>query len=145
MENPAYQVNVRLSVELMKQLLPLLDDDSVLVLAGDLSRFREAELPGVAWEEKGGDLSVDGRIAIPLDGPTKLRLKRSVLPRIGLRSHIQEVAVERHGRLLFSAPNYFRNGAWFSSWFKLEFMQQLEEEGIVSIAHARPSARLFRQ
>lgn len=145
MDNPAFQVNVRLAVELMKQLLPLLDDDSVLVLDGDLSRFREAELPGVNWEEKGGDLSVDGRIAILLDGPTKLRLKRSVLSRIGLRSHIRDVSVERYGRLLFSAPNHFRHGALLSNWFKLEFIQQLEEQGIVSIAHARPSARLFRQ
>jgi hypothetical protein len=81
-----------------------------------------------------------GRVRIPLSGLNKYHLKQEVLARVGLRALIGEVQVERYGRLLCHAPNHFQDGAWLADYFQLEFLQSLEENGVITVAMARPSA-----
>ncbi|HRQ36865.1 MAG TPA: hypothetical protein PLD25_03000 [Chloroflexota bacterium] len=144
MENPTYHVQVKYSVEFLRQLLSQVDEAAGLVLVGDLSQFRPQELLGVTREEIPVTNVVYqasyGRVHIPLLGLNKYHLKKEVLARVGLRTLVCEVQVERYGRLLCHAPNYFQDGAWLADWFQLEFLQALEEDGVIKVALARPSA-----
>lgn len=144
MENPTYHVQVKYSVEFLRQLLSQVDEAAGLVLVGDLSQFRPQGLVGVTREEIPVANEVyqasHGRAHIPLLGLNKYHLKKEVLARVGLRSLIGEVQMERYGRLLCHAPNFFRDGAWLDDWFQLEFLQSLEEDGVIKVALARPSA-----
>jgi hypothetical protein len=148
MENAAYHIEVKLSIEFLRQLLPQADEATDLVLIGDLSKFRAAGLSGVAREEIAVANTVfsasHGRVHIPLTGLNKYHLKKEVLPQVGIRTLVREVQMERYGRLLFSAPDHFHCGAWLSNWFQLEFLQELEQEGVVRVVWARPSARLIQ-
>ena len=149
MHNPAYRIQVNYSVELLKRLLSQVDEATCLVLVGDLSRFRPRDLMAVHREEIQVENSLFqesyGRLYIPLHGPNKYILKNDVLPFVGLRQLIRDVLLERYGRLLFCAPNYYKDGAWLSHWFSPEFLQTLEQEGVVGIQQARPSACINRQ
>lgn len=146
MQNPSYQVDVKLAVEFVKQLLTQVDEAAALVLIGDLSRFRVGDLLGVTREEIPVADEVYrasyGRVHIPLLGLNKYHLKKEVLAHVGLRTLVREVQVERYGRLLCHSPNFFQDGAWLTDWFQLEFLQSLEEDGVIKVAMARPSAQL---
>lgn len=146
MNSPAYQVEVKHSVELLKQLLHQVDEATWLVLAGDLSHFRERVLADVAREAipVADELysASYGRVHIPLTGENKFALKVEVLPFVGIRVCIQEVFLQRYGRLLFAAYDCFNNGALLSNWFAPEFLQYLEREGIVRLVYAKPQATL---
>lgn len=146
MQNPSYQVDVKLAVEFVKQLLTQVDEAAGLVLIGDLSRFRIGDLLGVTREEIPVADAVYrasyGRVHIPLLGLNKYHLKKEGLAHVGLRTLVQEVQVERYGRLLCHAPNFFQDGAWLTDWFQLEFLETLEQDGVIKVAMARPSAQL---
>lgn len=149
MESPAYQVHVKHSIELLKQLLHQVDEATWLVLAGDLSQFRDRGLAGVAREAipVANELYSPsyGRVHIPLSGENKFTLKVEVLPYVGMRTRIQEVSLQRYGRLLFTACNYCQSNALFSNWFKPEFLRYLEQHGTVQVVYAMPQACLIRQ
>ncbi|MBX3056374.1 MAG: hypothetical protein KF770_07875, partial [Anaerolineae bacterium] len=97
MQNPSYQVDVKLAVEFVKQLLTQVDEAAALVLIGDLSRFRVGDLLGVTREEIPVADAVYrasyGRVYIPLLGLNKYNLKKEVLAHVGLRTLVQEVQV----------------------------------------------------
>jgi hypothetical protein len=59
-----------------------------------------------------------------------------LLHRIGLRQLITEVQLERYGRLLLHAPHKFNDPAQLSDWFRPHFIQELEHEGIITLAAA---------
>ncbi len=150
MINPAYQVTVKQSVELLKQLLHQADDATWLILAGNLSQCRTHSLTGVVREAlPREEIPVEnevyhasyGRLSIPLTGGNKYALKKEVLPFINMRTHIQAVTMQRYGRMLFTAQNYFKD-AVFSDWFNPEFLQDLEQTGVVHVAHRHPQAAL---
>jgi len=144
MDNPTYHVQVKYAVEFLRQLLSQVDEAAGLVLIGDLSQFRPHDLLGVTREEIPVANEVyrasHGRVRIPLLGLNKYHLKKEVLAHVGLRTLVQEVQVERYGRLLCSAPYYFQDGAWLDDCFRLEFLETLEEEGVIKVTQARPSA-----
>ncbi|GIK55274.1 MAG: hypothetical protein HND44_21870 [Chloroflexi bacterium] len=144
MENAAYHLEIKYSVEFLRQLLSQVDEAAGLVLIGDLSRFRVGALLGVTREEIAVADEVYrasyGRVHIPLLGLNKYHLKKEGLAHVGLRTLVREVQVERYGRLLCHAPNFFQDGAWLTDWFQLEFLQSLEEDGVIKVAMARPSA-----
>lgn len=146
MKNPAYQVDVKHAVELLKQLLHQVDEATWLVLAGDLSQFRNRALTDVAREAIPvvNELysASYGRVCIPLTGENKFRLKVEVLPYVGIRTCVQEVSLQRYGRLLFAAYDCFHSGALLSDWFRPEFLDNLQQDGIVRVVHARPQACL---
>lgn len=148
MQHPAYQIKINFAIELVKQLLSQVDEATCLVLGGDLSRFRSYGLTAVSREEIEVEDDVYqasyGRLYIPLTGHNKYILKKEALPLVGLRTLIQDVQLERYGRLLFHAPDYCKHGAWLCDWFKLEFLQTLEYEGVIRIEQARPSAQLIQ-
>lgn len=137
MEHPTYQVQVRYAVECVKLLLPQVDAATSLVLVGDLSQCRFGKLDGVVREE----IEVEnplfgesyGRLIIPLSGLNKYELKKNLMHRIGLRHLITEVQLVRYGRLLFHAPNKFNNPVRFSDWFRPHFIQELVDEGIITV------------
>jgi len=139
MEHPTYQVNVRYAVEFIKHLLPHVDAATSLVLVGDLSQYR-GKLDGTVRETVDVENPVfhesHGRLIIPLSGVNKYELKKNLLHRIGLRQLITEVQLERYGRLLLHAPNRFNEPAQLSDWFRPHFIQELEHEGIVTLAAA---------
>jgi len=139
MEHPTYQVNVRYAVEFIKHLLPHVDAATSLVLVGDLSQCR-GKLDGAVREavEVANPVFHEshGRLIIPLSGVNKYELKKNLLHRIGLRQLITEVQLERYGRLLLHAPNRFNEPAQLSDWFRPHFIQELEHEGIVTLAAA---------
>ncbi|MCP5098614.1 MAG: hypothetical protein GY943_23940 [Chloroflexi bacterium] len=142
MKNPAYEVDVMLSTELIKQLLHQVDAMTSLVLVGKLSRFRESGLYGVVREEIPVENDVygasHGRLFIPLTGKNKYLIKKEVLPAIGIRTLIEDVMLERYGRLLFEATDHFKDGARMNVWFKPEFMESLQNDGIVRIRQTLP-------
>ena len=136
MEHPTYHLNVRYAVECVKQLLPQVDAATSLVLVGDLSQCRLSHLEGAVREPIPVENPVFsesyGRLAIPLSGTNKYQLKKNLLHRLGIRSLISEVQLERYGRLLFHAPNQFQNGAFLSDWFRPHFIDELVQDGIVT-------------
>ncbi|MBK8906172.1 MAG: hypothetical protein IPM53_33645 [Anaerolineaceae bacterium] len=140
MENQTYQVNVRYAVECVKHLLPQVDAATSLVLVGDLSQCRFGALDGVVREPIAVENAVYresyGRLLIPLSGLNKYELKKNLLHRVGLRQRITEVQLERYGRLLFHAPNQFNDPAQLSDWFRPHFVQELAQEGIITLAEA---------
>ena len=145
MENPTYHVQVRYAVECVKQLLPQVDDATCLVMAGDLSQCRLTNLDGVVREaiQVENPLYGDsyGRLIIPLGGLNKYQLKNHLLHRMGIRSLISEVQMERYGRLLFHAPNRFQQDALLSNWFQPQFIHDLAHEGIFTITQScQPAA-----
>ena len=77
-----------------------------------------------------------GRLIIPLNGPNKYEIKKNFLHRVGLRQLIAEVQLERYGRLLFHAPNQFNDPAQLSDWFRPHFVQEMVEEGIITIVQS---------
>lgn len=143
----AYRADVKFAIELIKQLLTQADDAATLVLVGDLSQFREFGLTGVTREDLPEIDEVYcesyGRLHIPLSGANKFCLKKEVLPLIGIRTHIREVEMQRYGRLLFSARDYFHSGAALSDWFRHEFVQELEQNGVIHVTHSAPPARTY--
>ncbi len=141
MQNPAYQVKAKLSIELLKQLLHQVDAMTSLVLVGDLSQFRASGLVGVTRDEIVIDdhdvyQASHGQIHIPLSGNNKYLVKKEILPSVGIKTRIRDVQLERYGRLLFHAPNYFKEDILIDSWFRPEFLQDLQNDGIIQIAHA---------
>ena len=155
MINPAYQVKVKQSIELLKQLLHQADDATWLILAGNLSQCRTHSLTGVVREAlPREEIPVEnevyhasyGRLSIPLSGGNKYAMKKEVLPYICVRTHIQAVMMQRYGRMLFTVQNYFQQDAIFSDWFNPEFLHNLEQTGVIQIAHRRPqSAMIIRR
>ncbi|MCP4357619.1 MAG: hypothetical protein GY796_06345 [Chloroflexi bacterium] len=149
MQHPAYQIKINFAIELVKQLLSQMDAAACLVLAGDLSRFRSFDLTDVSREEIEVENNVYqasyGRLYIPLIGHNKYILKKEALPHVGIRTLIQDVQLERYGRLLFHAPDYCKNGAWLCDWFKLDFLETLEYEGVIQIEQAQPSANIIQR
>ncbi|MCA9946646.1 MAG: hypothetical protein KC449_24360 [Anaerolineales bacterium] len=144
MEHPTYQLNVRYAVEFVKQLLPQVDAATSLILVGDLSQCRFGKLDGVVREAIEVENPVFsesyGRLTIPLSGLNKYELKKNLLHRIGLRQLIAEVQLERYGRLLFHAPNHFNNPAMLSDWFRPHFVQELVDEGIITVIQSGQNA-----
>ncbi len=144
MDNPTYQIKVRYAVECVKHLLPQVDAATSLVLVGDLSQCRLGKLDGVVREPIAVENPVFsesyGRLTIPLSGLNKYELKKNQLPRIGLRQCINEVQLERYGRLLFHAPNQFNDPAQLSDWFRPHFVQEMEHEGIITIIQSGQGA-----
>jgi hypothetical protein len=142
MQNPTYEVDVMLSIELIKQLLHQVDAETSLVLVGDLSKFRGAGLDGVVREEIPVEDDVYsasyGRLFIPLTGKNKYQVKKELLPSIGIRTLIKDVMLERFGRLLFAAKDHFKDGALLNVWFKTEFVESLQTEGIIRIKQTMP-------
>ena len=145
-KNPAYQVDVKHSVELLKQLLHQVDEATWLILAGNLSQFRDRALVEVTREAipVANELysASYGRVYIPLTGENKFGLKVEVLPLVGMRTYIQEVLLQRYGHLLFAAYDCFQNGALLSDWFRPEFVEDLEQTGIIRVVQASPQACL---
>ncbi|MCP4422442.1 MAG: hypothetical protein GY805_38015 [Chloroflexi bacterium] len=140
MENPTYQVHVRYAVECVRLLLPQVDATTSLVLIGDLSQCRLSNLNGVVREPIPVENSVYqesyGRLIIPLSGLNKYQLKKHLLHRVGIRSLINEVQLERYGRLLFHAPNSFQDDAMLSDWFQPHFIDEMVHDGIFTIVHS---------
>ncbi len=141
MQNPAYQVKAKLSIELLKQLLHQVDAMTSLVLVGDLSQFRASGLTDVTRDEIVVEDAVfqasHGRLSIPLSGNNKYIVKKEILPSVGIKTRIRDVQLVRYGRLLFSAPNHFKDDILIDSWFQPEFLHDLQNDGIIQIAHAQ--------
>jgi len=146
MENSTYQVHVRYAVECVKQLLPQVDAATCLVLVGDLSQCRLSNLDGVVREAIPVENSVYqesyGRLTIPLSGLNKYQLKKHLLHRMGIRSLIREVQLERYGRLLFHAPNHFQENATLSNWFQPHFIDDMVKDGIFTIVKSSRRAAM---
>jgi len=142
MKNPTYQAKVMLSTEFLKQLLHQVDAVTSLVLAGDLSQYRGFGLDGVVREsiESADEVYGDshGQLYIPLTGDNKYRIKKEMLPAIGIRTLIKDVMLERYGRLLFASTNYFKDEVILDHWFKPEFIDSLQNDGIIHISEAQP-------
>ena len=142
MKNPTYQAKVMLSTEFLKQLLHQVDDDTSLVMIGDLSQYRGFGLEGVVREsiETADEVfsASHGQLTIPLSGDNKYRLKKEMLPAIGIRTLIQDVMLERYGRLLFESTNYFKDEVKLDHWFKPEFIDSLQNDGIIHISETHP-------
>ena len=145
MKNPTYQAKVMLSTEFLKQLLHQVDAVTSLVIIGDLSKYRGFGLDGVVRE----DIEVadevysasHGQLYIPLTGSNKYRVKKEVLPAIGIRTLISDVSLERYGRLLFESTNYFKDEVKLDHWFKPEFIHSLQNEGIIHISETQLQPR----
>lgn len=144
MENPTYQIQVRYAVECVKQLLPQVDAATSLVLVGDLSQCRLSNLEDAVREpilvENPVYSASYGRLAIPLSGTNKYQLKKHLLHRMGIRNLINEVQLERYGRLLFRAPNQFKDEASLSDWFRPHFIEELVHNGIITVTQSSTRA-----
>lgn len=137
MINPAYKVEVKLSIELLIQLMERADADTALVLEGDLSQFRDPGLSGVVRQTAPTAqvlFSCEGRITVPLTRENVFWLKTAVLPHVGIRTRICDVYLERDGRCLFAGCNRFRDGALLGDWVSGDFLQQLQQAGIIYVS-----------
>ena len=80
-------------------------------------------------------------VIIPLDPDTKDTLLKSVLPRVGLRSRINHIQIEKDGRRLFGAyDNFDIDCVWFDSSVGKEFFDSLVACGAIRSYTFRPVA-----
>lgn len=147
MLNPTYTADVKLAIELLKHLIDRADADTWLTLEGNLYQFYEQGLAGVVREVIP---SVDtdvlgydyGRVAIPLTPDNAQQVKTAILPRVGIRTLICHIFLERNGRCLFAACDHCKNGAAFSDWVTREFLEQLENIGVIRL-HRIPPKKVY--
>lgn len=134
MLNPSFTVDVKQSIELLKTLIDRADANSRLILEGNLSQFDGRHLTGIIREDVKDDAGTwCGRVTIPLAQENRYRLKTAVLPRVGIRSLITHVFLETENTLLFASYHKFTDGALFSDWITVEFLEGLEQLGIVKL------------
>ncbi|MBK8987252.1 MAG: hypothetical protein IPM39_14435 [Chloroflexi bacterium] len=133
-------IEVRQSIELLRQLIDQAVENTWLTLEGDLSRFSSIGLAGLVRdeahkEETGDDLfaPLHSRVTIPLNQANAYQLKTSVLQHVGIRSHIVHLFLECEDRRLFAAHNKFRQCTLFGGWITADFLTQLQEDGVIVI------------
>lgn len=129
MDNPAYKVHVKMSLELLYQLLNRTDEETWLVLEGDLSLFQPGKLAGVVIQSANGQGS---RAMIPLTRRNVYWLKTAVLLRVGIRKLIHTIYLQKNDQILFSSCNCFRSKAEFSNWVTADFLNQLQNIGVIT-------------
>jgi len=133
-------VQVKQSIELLRQLIEQADEGTWLTLEGDLSRFNSGTLTGLKREDTPKNGSGDelfaplhSRVTIPLHQANAFEIKTSILPHVGLRSHIVHIFLECEGRRLFAAHNKFHQCTLFGGWMTADFLTQLQEDGVIVV------------
>jgi hypothetical protein len=129
MDSPTYKVHVKMSLELLYQLLNRTDEETWLVLEGDLSLFQPGKLTGIVMQSVNGQGS---RAMIPLTRRNVYWLKTAVLLRVGIRKLIHTIYLQKNDQILFSSCNYFRSQAEFSNWVTADFLNQLQSSGVIT-------------
>ena len=135
-----YAVEVKQSIELLRQLIDQARENAWLTLEGDLSRFNSGGLTGLVREDTsrdglGDDLfaPLHSRVSIPLYSGNAHQLKHGVLQHIGIRSHIVHLYMDGDDRRLFAANNKFRQCTLFGGWISADFLAKLQEDGVLAI------------
>ena len=130
MKQIAYQVDVKMSIELIIQLLNRTDDSTWLILEGDLSQFRASGMTGVVHQSANGH---GNRVMIPLTRENIFWLKTAVLLRVGIRSLVRNVYLRKDDRDLFAGCDCFRNGATISDWVSPDVIHDLQRTGVIAV------------
>jgi hypothetical protein len=138
--NQTHVVEVKQSIELLRQLIDKTSENTWLTLEGDLSRFSSIGLAGLVREDSHKDDSADdlfaplhSRVTIPLSQTNAYQLKTSILQHVGIRSHIVHLFLDCEDRRLFAAHNKFRQCTLFGGWITADFLTQLQEDGVIVI------------
>lgn len=138
-----YILDVKMPVQLLQTLVQVFESDySVLTLIGGLSQLDTHLLENVTfrdWPASGGDRSAD----IPLTQKNVQVIVESILPRVGIRTNVYEVAISNshEAKLLFSAIDNFypvlgiegtyNKGALVASRIDVQLLDDLVEKQII--------------
>lgn len=128
MDNPAYHIDVKMSLELLFQLLSHTDDQTWLVMEGDLSQLRASNMQGLVYQSANGHGKC---VQIPLTRENVFWLKSAVLLHVGIRTRVLNVYLRREDQTLFSGCDCFRNGAVLSNWVPANVLQDLQRTGVI--------------
>ncbi len=133
-------IEVKQSIELLRQLIDRAAENTWLTLEGDLSRFNSGGLTGLKREDSrkegfGDDLfaPLHSRVTIPLNQVNAVQIKTAILPHVGIRSHIVHLFLECENRRLFAAHNKFHQCTLFGGWITAEFLTKLQEDGVIVV------------
>jgi hypothetical protein len=132
-----YELYVKKPIELLASLLELLCGNARLSLEGDLSRVDLTKIPGVSRTPSGSlkrnTISPQQEfIIVPVEDHAVVRNLRRNFPRIGLKSLILHILIEKDGELAFAAYDQFYGGkAWVSDRIGKSFLESLQEKGII--------------
>jgi hypothetical protein len=138
--NQVYAVQVKQSIEFLRQLIDHADERTWLTLEGDLSRFNSSGLSSIRRENFNNGQEDDlfaplhSRVTIPLNQDNAFFVKGHVLPNVGIRSHIIHLTLERDDNHLFAAHNKFRQCTLYGGWITAEFLTQLLHEGVIEVS-----------
>lgn len=130
MTQMAYRVDVKMSIELIIQLLNRTDDSTWLILEGDLSQFRPAGMSGVVHQSANGQ---GNRVMIPLTRENVFWLKTAVLLRVGIRSLVRNVYLRKDDHELFASCDCFRYGAAIGDWISPDVISDLQRTGVIAV------------
>jgi hypothetical protein len=136
-----YRLEVKKPLDLLRLLVEEFSSPDVLLnLSGDVSQF-DRHLFGDDVEVKDWPQSGrDRHITIPLSAKNVSAVIESVLPRIGVRSRIYQITIERGGETLFSAFDNFSGKVWglssekgagISSSVSQELLERLAQLGVI--------------
>lgn len=136
----AHVIHVRQSIELLRQLIDQAGGQTWLTLEGDLSRFNSVGLHGLVRESTHQAPAADeffaplhNRVSIPLHNGNVSQLKATVLPHVGIRTHIIHLFLESNQQRLFAAHNKFQQCTLFGGWLTHQFLTQLQQDGVIEL------------
>jgi hypothetical protein len=133
-------IQVRKPIEFLSRLMTHIAGDIVMSMEGDLSRCSFDELEGCKTEPvqplKKITLLATGRhdfIVVFLNETNRKKLIESILPRIGLRTHVWHIEIAQNGMKVFgSYDNFNPECVWLDKSLGNEIVQALLNEKIIS-------------
>lgn len=111
MEKRGYGIDVRKPIEFLTAMIEIFCGGSHISFEGDLSQSKFWTIEGVSTEPRGmmqrnTISSIYDFVILPLEQDTKKVIIRT-LPRIGLRSRVAHVLIERDSELKMAAYDWF--------------------------------------
>ncbi len=111
MEKRGYGIDVRKPIEFLTAMIEIFCGGSYISFEGDLSQANFWTIERASTEPRGmmqrnTTSPIYGFVILPLEQDTKKIIIRT-LPRIGLRSRVAHVLIERDGELKLAAYDWF--------------------------------------
>jgi hypothetical protein len=114
MTRKVLSIQVRMPIEFLSRLIAHIEGDAIMSMEGDLSRCSFDEIEGYQTEAVGPlkkiTLWSTGRhdfAIMPISQTNRSKIIESILPRIGVKSHVWHIEIAQNGIKLFGAYDSF--------------------------------------
>jgi hypothetical protein len=132
-----FSVQVKMPIEFLRHLIAYIKGDAIMSMEGDLSRCSFDEIEGYQTEFVGPlkkiTLWSTGRHdfgVLPLNDTNRGKVIESILPRIGVKSHVWHIEIAQNGVKIFGAYDYFES-VILDHRIGEGILQTMQNEGIV--------------